>query len=69
MYGLRRMYRRLRNDFGHHRWNLTMMRFKWKLVSVGLEIVQILKQDRCMVCPEHTIGSKIILDAPDVTPR
>jgi hypothetical protein len=28
-----------------------------------------LEQDRCTVCAEHTIGSKIILGAPDVTPR
>ena len=33
------------------------------------EIVLILTQDRCMVCVEHTIGSKIILDASDETPR
>ena len=46
-----------------------MMSLKWKLVSIDLEIVKILKQDRCMVCVEHTIGSKLILDAPDVTPR
>ena len=39
------------------------------LVSVNLEIVQILMQDRCMVCTERTIGSEIILDAPDGTPR
>ena len=26
-------------------------------------------QDRCTVCAEHTIGSDIILDAPDGTPR
>jgi hypothetical protein len=26
-------------------------------------------QYRCMVCAEHTIGSKIVLDAPDGTPR
>ena len=25
--------------------------------------------DRCTVCVEHTIGSEIILDAPDGTPR
>jgi hypothetical protein len=24
---------------------------------------------RCIVCAKHTIGSKIILDAPDGTPR
>jgi hypothetical protein len=34
-----------------------------------LEIVQILMQDRCTVCVEHTIGSKIIYDAPNGTPR
>ena len=33
------------------------------------DIVLILKPDRCMVCVEHTIGSEIILDAPDGTPR
>ena len=26
-------------------------------------------QDRCTVCAECTIGSNIILDAPDGTPR
>jgi hypothetical protein len=34
-----------------------------------LEIVLILKQDRCIVCVECTIASEIILDAPDRTPR
>ena len=29
------------------------------------DIVLILKQDRCTVCVEHTIGSEIVLDAPD----
>ena len=33
------------------------------------DIVLILTQDRCTVCVEHTIGSEIILDAPDETPR
>ena len=32
-------------------------------------IVLILMQDSCMVCVEHTIGSEIILDKPDGTPR
>jgi hypothetical protein len=45
------------------------MRLKWKLVSVLLEIVLILIQDRSTVCAERTIGSKIIFDAPDGTPR
>ena len=35
---------------------------KCKLVSVGLEIVLVLTQDRCTVCAEHTIGSEIVLD-------
>jgi hypothetical protein len=26
-------------------------------------------QDRCMVCAKHTVGSEIVLDAPDSTPR
>ena len=42
-------------------------RLKWKLISVRLEIVLILAQDRCTVCVERTIGSEIILDTPDGT--
>ena len=34
-----------------------------------LEIVLMLSQDRCTVCVKRVIGSKIILDAPDGTPR
>ena len=45
-----------------------MMRLKWKLVSILSDIVLILKQDRCTVCVECTIGSNIVLDAPDRTP-
>ena len=45
------------------------MRLKWKLVLVHLGIVLILTQDRCTVCVEGTIGSQIILDAPNGTPR
>jgi hypothetical protein len=40
-----------------------------KLFLVYLEIVLILMQDRCMVCVERTIGSEIILDSLDGTPR
>ena len=32
---------------------------------VRLEIVLILTQDRRTVCAERTIGSEIVLDAPD----
>jgi hypothetical protein len=33
-----------------------------------LEIVLILMQDWCTVCVERTIGTEIILDAPDGSP-
>ena len=33
------------------------------------EIVSMSMQDRTMVCAKCTIGSEIILDAPDGTPR
>ena len=34
-----------------------------------LDIVLILMQDRCTVSVKRNIGSEIILDAPDGTPR
>ena len=37
--------------------------------SVRLEMVLVLVQDKCTICIECTIGSEIILDAPDETPR
>ena len=46
-----------------------MTRLKWKLISVLSMIVLILMQDRCMVCVERTMGSDIVLDALDATPR
>jgi hypothetical protein len=46
-----------------------VMKVKWKLDSDRSKIVQILTQDRCMVCAERTIASKVVLDAPDGTPR
>ena len=36
---------------------------------VHLEKVLVLVQDRCMVCAQPTIGSDILLDALDGTPR
>jgi hypothetical protein len=44
-----------------------IMRLKWKLVLVRLDIVVILMKNRCMVCTECTRGSKIILDTSDGT--
>jgi hypothetical protein len=64
-----KMYHRVRNHFGRTSWFSKLTRLKWKLVSVHLEIVVILSQDSCMVCAERTIGSKIILDVPNGTPR
>ena len=37
--------------------------------SVRLEMVFVLVQDRCTVCAKRTIGSGIVLDAPDGTTR
>ena len=41
----------------------------WNLVSVHLEMVLESVQDRCMVCAKRTIGSEIVLDTADGTPR
>jgi hypothetical protein len=41
----------------------------WNLVLVCLETVLVLVQYRCTVCAERTIGSEIILDTADDTPR
>ena len=43
-----------------------VMRLKWELISVHLEIVLILTQDRCTVCVERTTGMEIILGHPMV---
>jgi hypothetical protein len=45
-----------------------VIRLKWKLDSVRLEIVLILSQDGCTICVERTVGSEIVLDTPDGTP-
>ena len=37
--------------------------------SVSLEMVLVLMEDWCTVCAKRTIGSNIVLDAPDGTPR
>jgi hypothetical protein len=46
-----------------------VMRLKWKLISVRLVIVLILRKERCTVSVKHTIALKIVLDAPDGTHR
>jgi len=37
--------------------------------SVCLEMVLVLVQDKYTVCAKRTVGSDIVLDAPDGTPR
>jgi hypothetical protein len=41
--------------------------YNWlrNLVSILLEIVLVSVHDRCTVCATHTIGSEIVLYAPD----
>jgi hypothetical protein len=68
MYDLCRMYQWRGNHFGRNRLYSYMTLAKWKLVLVHLGILLILMQDRCMVCAEHTVGSKIILGATVGTP-
>ena len=40
----------------------------WDLTSFSLETVLVSVQDRSTVCAKRTIGSEIVLDAPDGTP-
>jgi hypothetical protein len=37
----------------------------WNLVSIHLDTVLVLVQDRFTVCTKRTIGSEIVLDVPD----
>ena len=39
------------NRLGHTKWYFKVMRLRWKLDSICLEIVLIFTQDRCMVVP------------------
>jgi hypothetical protein len=69
MHGLHRTYRRPRNHFGCTRWVSLVTWLKRKHGSVRLEIVLLLMQDWCTVCVERTVGSEIVFEAPDRTPR
>ena len=60
---------RLRYHLGHTQWYTKVMKLSWKLVLVCLEIILIMTPDRCTVCAERTIGSEIVLGAPNGTPR
>jgi hypothetical protein len=41
----------------------------WDLVLVRLETELASEQEKCSVCVECSIGSEIVLDAPNRTPR
>jgi hypothetical protein len=41
----------------------------WNLILICVETVLASVKDRCTVCVKRTIGSQIILNAPDGTPR
>jgi hypothetical protein len=68
VHGLHQMYHRIKNHFGRSLWYSYMTWVKWKLVSVHLETM-LMSLDRCMVCVKHTIGSEIVVGAPNGTPR
>ena len=46
-----------------------MMCVIWNLALVYLEIVLVSVQDRCTVCAQCTIGSEIVVEVADGTPR
>ena len=46
-----------------------MTRVMWNLTSFCLETVLVSVRDGCMVCARRTVGSEIILDTPNGTPR
>jgi hypothetical protein len=69
VHGLCQTYHSLRNRFGRTRWNSKVTWVIWNLILAHLEIVLLSVQDRCTVCAKQTVGSEIILDAPDSTPR
>jgi hypothetical protein len=57
------------NHFGCTRWYTLVTCLKWQLDLICYETVLILMHDRCSVCIKRTIGSEIVLYAPDGTPR
>jgi hypothetical protein len=67
VHSLRRTYRRLGNSIRATQWHSYVLWVMWNLVSICFEIVLALVQDRCSVCVKRTIGSSMVLDAPDGT--
>jgi hypothetical protein len=68
VHGSHQTYHRHRNRLGRTRWDSLVTRLKWKIGSVRLEIVLLLMHDWCTVCVKCTVGSEIVLEAPDGTP-
>jgi hypothetical protein len=68
VHGSHRTYHRHRTRFGCTRWDSLVTWLKWKLGLVGLEIVLLVMHDWCTVCVKRTVGSEIVLEAPDGTP-
>jgi hypothetical protein len=66
---LHQTYHRLSNRFDQIRWYSEVMRLKWKLILVHLDIVLILTKDGYIVYAECSISLEIVLYAPDGTPR
>jgi hypothetical protein len=66
VYGLRQTYHRLGNHFGCTRWNSKVMWVMSNLVSVHLEMVLELVEDRCTVCAKHTIAQESFWTHPMV---
>jgi hypothetical protein len=67
--GLCRAYHEAKKTSWTHPMELIGEWVMCNLISVCLEIVLVSMQYRCMVCAERTIGSEIVLDATDGTPR
>jgi len=69
VHSLNRIYHRLGNRFGRTRCKSEVMCVMWNLVLFRSETVLVSMQDRCTVYAKRTIGSEIVLDAPDGSPR
>ena len=69
VHGLCQTCHRLRKISRWTQWNSQVTLVMWNLISVRLETMVMSVQNRCRVCAKRTIGSEIILDAPDRTPR
>jgi hypothetical protein len=69
LHGLHRMSNRLKNHFGHTRWNAKVTWVKWQHASGYMEAVLISTSDWCTVCVESTTGMETILALPGGPPR